>query len=109
MHNLKTDCMLATRRQFIRSAALTSASFLVSQQNLLATESKGVQLTILHTNDVHSRLDPFTDGNNKGKGEGRLKIEFPTNLQKGARIAQLIFFPAEAEGQYDGQYQGENL
>lgn len=45
----------------------------------------------------------------KGKGEGRLKIEVPTNLGKGARIAQLVFLPAEAGEQYDGQYQGENL
>jgi 5'-nucleotidase len=27
-----------------------------------------VKLTILHTNDVHSRLDPFPDGNLKGRG-----------------------------------------
>ena len=45
----------------------------------------------------------------KGKGEGRLEIAVPTDLEKGARIAQLVFIPAEARENYDGQYQGENL
>jgi 5'-nucleotidase len=66
--NWKTDCMLASRRHFIRSAALTGASFLASQPLLFASENKTSRLTVLHTNDVHSRLDPFTDGNYKGKG-----------------------------------------
>ncbi len=67
-NNWKTDCMSATRRDFIRSAALTGASFLASGPLSFATENKSSKLTILHTNDVHSRLDPFTDGNYKGKG-----------------------------------------
>jgi 5'-nucleotidase len=60
--------MSATRRQFIRSTALTGASLLLSHPLLFSTEKKTTKLTILHTNDVHSRLDPFTDGSFKGKG-----------------------------------------
>jgi 5'-nucleotidase len=48
---------------------MAGASFLVSHPVLYAAEKpKSRKLTILHTNDVHSRLDPFTDGSNAGKG-----------------------------------------
>ncbi len=33
-----------------------------------ASTARRQKLTILHTNDVHSRLDPFTDGSFAGKG-----------------------------------------
>ncbi len=61
--------MPATRRAFLRTTALASASFLTAHPLLYAREPKRtVKLTILHTNDVHSRLDPFSDGNFKGRG-----------------------------------------
>jgi len=61
--------MCATRRQFIRSSALAGASLLAAHPLLYsAEETTSKKLTILHTNDVHSRLDPFPDGNFKGMG-----------------------------------------
>lgn len=61
--------MAATRRQFLKTTALASASFLTAHPLLYSEETKrSVKLTILHTNDVHSRLDPFPDGTFKGKG-----------------------------------------
>lgn len=36
--------------------------------SMMAMDNETVKLTILHTNDVHSRLDPFTDGSFQGKG-----------------------------------------
>ncbi|MFN5477939.1 MAG: bifunctional metallophosphatase/5'-nucleotidase [Sphingobacteriales bacterium] len=60
---------MTSRRSFIRSTAMAGASFLVSHPVLYAAEKpKSRKLTILHTNDVHSRLDPFADGSNAGKG-----------------------------------------
>jgi 5'-nucleotidase len=60
---------LADRRQFIRDSALTAGSLLISHPLLFAaTEKRTQKLTILHTNDVHSRLDPFPDGQFAGKG-----------------------------------------
>lgn len=60
--------MLVNRRSFLRQASLAGAGLLVSPEELLAGEEKKRKLTILHTNDVHSRLDAFTDGSLKGKG-----------------------------------------
>lgn len=60
--------MLATRRAFLRTTALASASFLASHPLLAEERKRSAKLTILHTNDVHSRLDPFPDGTYKGKG-----------------------------------------
>jgi 5'-nucleotidase len=69
VRTLKTDFMPATRRQFLRTTALASASFLAAHPLLYSENRKrSVKLTILHTNDVHSRLDPFPDGTYKGKG-----------------------------------------
>ena len=69
VNNLKIELPLTSRRQFIRSAALTGASFLASHPVLFASEKpRSQKLVILHTNDVHSRLDPFADGQYAGKG-----------------------------------------
>ena len=57
------------RRSFIINSSLASASLAVGTKGW-ALPSGEVRLTILHTNDVHSRLDPFPmDGSmNAGKG-----------------------------------------
>jgi len=57
------------RRSFIINSSLASASLAVGTRGW-ALPSGEVRLTILHTNDVHSRLDPFPmDGSmNAGKG-----------------------------------------
>lgn len=56
------------RRSFIRQSTLTSGSLVLGSGALGA--DKVDRLTILHTNDVHSRLEPFPmDGSiNAGKG-----------------------------------------
>ena len=63
---------MSSRRKFLQQSSLTAASFLVAHPLLYAREApKGPRkLTILHTNDVHSRLDPFPAeaGANAGKG-----------------------------------------
>jgi 5'-nucleotidase len=63
---------MSSRRKFLQQSSLAAASFLVAHPVLYAREAaKGPpKLTILHTNDVHSRLDPFPAeaGANAGKG-----------------------------------------
>jgi 5'-nucleotidase len=55
--------MPVNRRQFLQQTALTSGALIASSSllkatTLLPTESSNL-LTVLHTNDVHSRLEPF--------------------------------------------------
>lgn len=64
---------MTSRRQFLRDTGLTGASLLMSHPLLFAREpatAAETRLTILHTNDVHSRLDPFPmdGGPNAGRG-----------------------------------------
>lgn len=48
---------------------MASASFLIAHPEVYAAfAARKQKLTILHTNDVHSRLDPFPDGSFAGKG-----------------------------------------
>jgi 5'-nucleotidase len=74
---------MTSRRSFIRSTAMAGASFLVSHPVLYAAEKpKSRKLTILHTNDVHSRLDPFTDGSNAGKGGVAARAALVTKIRQ---------------------------
>ncbi len=62
---------MVNRRIFIRQSGLAAASFLAAHPLLYAgDDAEPVKLTILHTNDVHSRLEPFPSdaGANAGKG-----------------------------------------
>jgi len=63
---------MLNRRSFLRQAGLTTGSLLSSRYLLANLDEAAVeqQLTILHTNDVHSRLDPFPmdAGVNAGQG-----------------------------------------
>jgi 5'-nucleotidase len=70
------------RRKFIKKAAIATAGLVfVGKQNVFGLESlpnlmdeEGIReqhkLTILHTNDVHSRLDPFPMDGGKYEGQG---------------------------------------
>jgi 5'-nucleotidase len=63
---------MSDRRKFIREAGIAAAGLALSGR-LSAGERRGEvvrRLTILHTNDVHSRLEPFPSdgGSNAGRG-----------------------------------------
>jgi 5'-nucleotidase len=62
--------MQINRRKFIRETSLASAALLAS--SLVGANAAGVEerLTILHTNDVHSRLEPFPADGSKNAGMG---------------------------------------
>lgn len=59
--------MSVSRRSFLKHSAIASAGLWLTPEEVFADGSKKT-LTILHTNDVHSRLDAFTDGSLNGKG-----------------------------------------
>ncbi|MCL7416932.1 MAG: deoxyuridine 5'-triphosphate nucleotidohydrolase [Halalkalicoccus sp.] len=48
------------------------------------------------------------DAGYQGRGEGLLEVHHDIELERGARIAQLVFAEADHEGTYEGAYQGEN-
>lgn len=61
---------MQSRRRFFKtfgSAALLTGMGALPLQ-ALAKEPEFMTLTILHTNDVHSRIEPFTSGRNAGYG-----------------------------------------
>lgn len=68
---MKKESQMLNRRTFISQSVLAAGSLLVGSK-LSATESveEAAKLTILHTNDVHSRIDPFPmdGGRNQGLG-----------------------------------------
>lgn len=49
------------------------------------------------------------DAGYTGRGEGLLDVNHELELQRDARIAQLVLSRAEHVGSYDGSYQEENL
>lgn len=58
---------MGNRRAFIKQSGLGAIGLSLLPRFLLA-KSKDVKLTILHTNDMHSHIHPFTSGRNKGLG-----------------------------------------
>lgn len=58
------------RRLFLKQSALLAAGLLIRPDHLFADDEKQQALTILHTNDVHSRLDPFPMDGGKYQGLG---------------------------------------
>ena len=57
------------RRKFIVDTSLTAGALLMGSSTNAKT-SEGNRLTILHTNDVHSRLDPFPMDGSRNAGQG---------------------------------------
>jgi deoxycytidine triphosphate deaminase len=49
------------------------------------------------------------DAGYEGKGEGLVEVYHDIEIERGARIAQLVLAEADHEGTYEGTYQGENL
>jgi len=58
---------MKSRRDFIKKAGLGALGFSLIPNELLGNTDL-IKLTILHTNDMHSHIEPFTSGRNKGLG-----------------------------------------
>lgn len=66
---------MTTRREFLRNSLLGTAGLtvlggLASSAEAAATAKAPVKLTILHTNDMHSRIEPFPDNGGQWAGLG---------------------------------------
>jgi len=63
---------MLNRRKFITQSVLASGSLLVGSQlaNAASLFDTPVKLTILHTNDTHSRIDPFPMDGSRNQGQG---------------------------------------
>lgn len=57
-----------SRRDFIKRAALGTAAMSIIPSKAFSDTLDLNQLTILHTNDMHSHIHPFERGRNKGVG-----------------------------------------
>ena len=64
--------MQTSRRKFIQQTAAASAAILTASllPGMAAATSRASQFTILHTNDVHSRLEPFPMDGTRNQGLG---------------------------------------
>jgi dUTP pyrophosphatase len=49
------------------------------------------------------------DAGYTGKGEGLLEVHHDVELERGARVAQLVLAEADHDDTYDGSYQGERV
>jgi 5'-nucleotidase len=75
---------MLNRRKFIQQAALTAGAIAGGPVLSEAAEyTRPVQLTILHTNDTHSRLEPFPmdGGRNQGMGGVAARAELINRIR----------------------------
>ncbi|RZM26540.1 MAG: bifunctional metallophosphatase/5'-nucleotidase [Pedobacter sp.] len=61
--------LLIKRRNFIKAGGLAAAAFAINPFGAMAADDM-VKLTILHTNDVHSRIEPFPMDGSRNQGLG---------------------------------------
>jgi 5'-nucleotidase len=59
---------MTTRRKFVKNILFGSTLVGLSPLRAFASDKEVVKLSILHTNDMHSNIEPFTSGRNKGLG-----------------------------------------
>tara|TARA_B110000495_G_scaffold192763_1_gene197269 strand:+ start:53 stop:967 length:915 start_codon:yes stop_codon:yes gene_type:complete len=59
---------MKSRREFIKRSTLGTAALSLLPTDVFSNSSELKQLTILHTNDMHSHIHPFESGRNKGVG-----------------------------------------
>jgi 5'-nucleotidase len=77
---------MLTRKAFIYNNVMTAGAFLAGRSLLseLVADEKSYRLTILHTNDVHSRIDPFPmdGGTNQGLGGVAARAEIIEKIRR---------------------------
>ena len=77
---------MLTRKGFIYNNVMTAGAFLAGSSllNELAADEKAYRITVLHTNDVHSRIDPFPmdGGSNQGLGGVAARAEIIEKIRR---------------------------
>ncbi len=61
---------MITRRTFIQKTLLGTTALAISPDLLWASAPDTIKITILHTNDMHSRVEPFPNDGRKNAGLG---------------------------------------
>ncbi|WP_449437270.1 twin-arginine translocation signal domain-containing protein [Pedobacter steynii] len=65
------ELLKTNRRDFLRTGGIAAAALALNLNAFEAEAAGGVtKLTILHTNDVHSRVEPFPIDGSKYEGLG---------------------------------------
>ena len=102
---------MLSRKRFIRQAALSAGAMLAGPSIVNAAEYfSPLKLTILHTNDTHSRLEPFPmdGGRNQGLGGIAARAQLITEIRQ--QEEQVLLFDAGDIFQgtpYFNLYKGE--
>lgn len=102
------DALPSTRRQFLKLLGTAAVVGSVAPEALAA--KKATTLTILHTNDVHSRLDPFPmdGGRNAGRGGVARRMTLIREIRQQAKNALLFDAGDIFQGTpYFNLYKGE--
>jgi len=74
---------MVTRRSFIKKTALSSLLIGTGSFPIQAmADAELVHLTILHTNDVHSRIEPFPSGKRAGLGGAAKRAKLIQNIRQ---------------------------
>lgn len=75
---------MLSRRKFLKISTLSSiyAFGIMEPLSLLSKNENFEKLTILHTNDVHSRIDPFEGGKYDGMGGVAQRLEIINEIRK---------------------------
>lgn len=77
---------MTTRRDFLQKALISAGVLSVSDvfAEGMVARNEAVKITILHTNDVHSHIDPFPENHKRYAGKGGVQNRFNliTQLRK---------------------------
>ena len=66
---MKMEEFVTSRRNFVKQGLVVAGGLLTGLSSFPAWAARSVRITILHTNDTHSRIDPYPDnGPNAGRG-----------------------------------------
>ncbi len=103
------DASISNRRDFLRWLGAAAVIGSVAPESLAAS-AKTTKLTILHTNDVHSRLDPFPMDGSRNAGKGGIARRASLISQVRQQESNVLLFDAGDLFQgtpYFNLYKGE--
>jgi dUTP pyrophosphatase len=110
---------IGERRERDPAESDETETFTLSPGGYVAGYAETVRIPAGHVGFVYPRsslmrnscmLDTAVwDAGYEGRGEGLLEVYHELEIERGARIAQLVLAEAGHAGTYDGSYQGENL
>ena len=104
------DALHSNRRQFLKHIGAAAVVSTLPLPDLLAASAKTTSLTILHTNDVHSRLDPIPMDGSRNAGRGGIARRMTLVQQIRAEQKNVLLFDAGDIFQgtpYFNVYKGE--